>query len=161
MSGRQGRDATREVRADQGLRDTWDLGIHSYLGFCATVSLSPVDPRTGPQGSFFVQIGDENVHIVRSVYWTSVEQIRSAPDCIRKELQVLAQTFIAGAVRLHCLVCTIAQRVKYTSYIHAKGRDEAPNNLARTGDGTNENEQCPSAMPASPIPVGALVTGDI
>ena len=45
-------------------RDTWELGIHSYLGYLKERLLAAKELLT-ESGSCFVQISDENVHLVR------------------------------------------------------------------------------------------------
>jgi len=59
-------DATRQPEQIRAFRDTWQLGIHSYLGYLRDRFVSARDLLT-ETGSIFVQIGDENVHLVRCV----------------------------------------------------------------------------------------------
>jgi adenine-specific DNA-methyltransferase len=59
-------DATREVEQIKAFRDTWELGIHSYLSYLRDRLMAACDLLT-KSGSIFVQIGDENVHLVRSL----------------------------------------------------------------------------------------------
>ena len=59
-------DATREVEQIKAFRDTWELGIHSYLSYLRDRLTVARDLLT-ESGSVFVQIGDENVHLVRAV----------------------------------------------------------------------------------------------
>ena len=59
-------DATFEAEQIKAFRDTWELGIHSYLGYLRDRLVAARDLLT-ESGSIFVQIGDENVHRVRSV----------------------------------------------------------------------------------------------
>jgi adenine-specific DNA-methyltransferase len=59
-------DAAREAEQIKAFRDTWELGIHSYLTFLRDRLLAARDLLT-TSGSCFVQIGDENVHLVRSL----------------------------------------------------------------------------------------------
>lgn len=59
-------DATRQPEQIRAFRDTWQLGIHSYLGYLRDRLTIARDLLT-TSGSVFVQIGDENVHLVRSV----------------------------------------------------------------------------------------------
>jgi len=47
-------------------RDTWELGIHSYLGYLKYRLLVAKELLT-ESGSCFVQISDENVHLLRSM----------------------------------------------------------------------------------------------
>jgi adenine-specific DNA-methyltransferase len=59
-------DITREVEQIKAFRDTWELGIHSYLAYLRDRLVVGRDLLT-ESGSIFVQIGDENVHLVRSI----------------------------------------------------------------------------------------------
>jgi adenine-specific DNA-methyltransferase len=58
--------AVREAEQVKAFRDTWELGIHSYLSYLRDRLIAALDLLT-ESGSCFVQIGDENVHLVRSV----------------------------------------------------------------------------------------------
>ncbi len=59
-------DAAREAEQIKAFRDTWQLGIHSYLSYLRDRLMIARDLLT-ESGSCFVQIGDENVHLVRSL----------------------------------------------------------------------------------------------
>lgn len=59
-------DLTREPEMVQAYRDTWELGLHSYLTYLRDRLLVARDLLT-PSGSVFVQISDENLHHVREV----------------------------------------------------------------------------------------------
>jgi adenine-specific DNA-methyltransferase len=58
-------DATRQPEQIRAFRDTWKLGIHSYLAYLRDRLASARELLT-VNGSVFVQIGDENVHLVWS-----------------------------------------------------------------------------------------------
>ena len=58
-------DATRQPEQVRAFRDTWKLGIHSYLAYLRDRLVVARDLLT-ETGSVFVQIGDENVHLVRN-----------------------------------------------------------------------------------------------
>ena len=57
-------DATRQPEQVKAFRDTWELGIHSYLTYLRDRLLVARD-LLNDSGSVFIQIGDENVHLVR------------------------------------------------------------------------------------------------
>ena len=57
---------TREPEQVKAFRDTWRDGIHSYLSYLRDRLTVARDLLT-ESGSIFVQIGDENVHRVRTV----------------------------------------------------------------------------------------------
>ena len=59
-------DMTREPEMVQAYRDTWELGLHSYLAYLRDRLLLARE-LLAPRGSIFVQISDENLHHVREV----------------------------------------------------------------------------------------------
>jgi adenine-specific DNA-methyltransferase len=59
-------DLTREPEMVKAYRDTWELGLHSYLTYLRERLLLARDLLSAT-GSLFVQIGDENVHHVREL----------------------------------------------------------------------------------------------
>ena len=59
-------DLTAEPEQIRAFRDTWELGVHSYLAYLRDRLLLTRDLLT-ESGSVFVQISDENVHHVREL----------------------------------------------------------------------------------------------
>ena len=59
-------DLTQEPEMIRAFRDTWELGIHSYLSYLRDRVLLSRE-LLHESGSCFIQINDENVHLVRSV----------------------------------------------------------------------------------------------
>ena len=57
---------TREPETIKAYRDTWELGLHSYLGYLRDRLMLAKELLT-ESGSMFVQISDENLHHVREV----------------------------------------------------------------------------------------------
>jgi adenine-specific DNA-methyltransferase len=55
---------TRQPEQIRAFRDTWERGIHSYLAYLRDRLVVARELLT-ETGSIFVQIGDENVHLVR------------------------------------------------------------------------------------------------
>jgi len=70
-------DATREPEVIKAFRDTWALGIHSYLTYLRD-RLVVARELLHESGSVFVQIGDENSHLVRSV----LDEVFGSPNMI-------------------------------------------------------------------------------
>ena len=69
LNNRTVRDADDESLSGEpeqikAFRDTWELGIHSYLSYLRDRLLIAKE-LLHPSGSCFVQISDENVHLVR------------------------------------------------------------------------------------------------
>jgi adenine-specific DNA-methyltransferase len=68
---------TREPEQVKAFRDTWRDGIHSYLTYLRDRLTIARDLLT-ESGSIFVQIGDENVHRVRSV----MDEVFGDENCV-------------------------------------------------------------------------------
>ena len=65
---KDGKDEALSGEPEQikAFRDTWELGIHSYLTYLRERLLLAKELLT-ESGSYFVQISDENVHLVRNL----------------------------------------------------------------------------------------------
>jgi len=59
-------DLTAEPEMIKAFRDTWELGLHSYLSYLRD-RVRLVHQLLGNSGSIFLQISDENVHHVREI----------------------------------------------------------------------------------------------
>ena len=66
VKDRSDADLTQEPETIKAFRDTWELGIHSYLTYLRD-RLMLARELLSESGSVFVQIGDENVHHVREL----------------------------------------------------------------------------------------------
>jgi adenine-specific DNA-methyltransferase len=60
-------DLTQEPEMIRAFRDTWELGIHSYLSYLRDRLLLAKE-LLHESGSIFIQISDENVHLVRNLF---------------------------------------------------------------------------------------------
>src|SRR3989338_8422587 len=59
-------DLVRQPEQIKAFRDTWELGIHSYLSYLRDRLIAARELLT-ESGSCFVQISDENVHLIRNI----------------------------------------------------------------------------------------------
>lgn len=66
VKDRSDEDLTTEPEMIRAFRDTWELGVHSYLTYLRN-RLLLVRELLREEGSVFVQISDENVHHVREL----------------------------------------------------------------------------------------------
>jgi len=66
VKDRKDEDLTQEPEMIKAFRDTWELGIHSYLTYLRDRLLLAKE-LLNDSGSIFVQISDENVHLVRDL----------------------------------------------------------------------------------------------
>ena len=101
-------DATRQPEQMRAFRDTWKLGIHSYLAYLRDRLVVARDLLT-ETGSVFVQIGDENVHLVRCVLDEvfGSENFASRDTVSRKDRCRLASNVLR---RLYAIISSGTQR---------------------------------------------------
>ncbi|MDX2308772.1 MAG: site-specific DNA-methyltransferase [Hyphomicrobium sp.] len=57
---------SREPEVVRAFRDTWAMGVHSYLNYLRD-RIRLAAELLAESGSFFFQIGDENVHLARNI----------------------------------------------------------------------------------------------
>ncbi len=87
-------DVTRQPEQIMAFRDTWKLGIHSYLSYLRDRLVVSRELLT-ETGSVFVQIGDENVHLVRCL----LDEVFGSENFValiyfRKKTMPLGATFL-------------------------------------------------------------------
>ena len=70
-------DMTREPEMVKAYRDTWELGVHSHLTYLRDRLLLARELLT-QTGSVFVQISDENMHLVRA----TVDEVFGAANAV-------------------------------------------------------------------------------
>jgi adenine-specific DNA-methyltransferase len=70
-------DLTQEPEMIRAFRDTWELGIHSYLSYLRDRLLLAKE-LLHDSGSCFVQISDQNIHLVRCI----MDQIFGATNAV-------------------------------------------------------------------------------
>ncbi len=66
VKDRSDADLTQEPEMIKAFRDTWELGIHSYLTYIRD-RIHVSKDLLSDSGSIFIQISDENVHTVRNL----------------------------------------------------------------------------------------------
>ncbi len=66
VKDRKDEDLTQEPEMIKAFRDTWELGVHSYLTYLRDRLLLARE-LLNETGSVFVQISDENVHLIRNL----------------------------------------------------------------------------------------------
>ncbi|MFL6117862.1 MAG: DNA methyltransferase, partial [Catenulispora sp.] len=116
-------DATREVEQIKAFRDTWELGIHSYLTYLRDRLTVAKDLLT-ETGSCFVQIGDENVHLVRSLMDEVFDSANFVSQICFVKTTGLAQMFLAGRVDHLLWFSRNKNHLKYRQTYLAKTFDE-------------------------------------
>jgi adenine-specific DNA-methyltransferase len=151
-------DATRQPEQVRAFRDTWKLGIHSYLAYLRDRLAVARDLLT-EAGSIFVQIGDENVHLVRNV----LDEVYGAENFIA--LISFATTtgfdskFLARAGDRILWYGRAKECTKYRSLFVEAKRDLGSSGYryARFQDGSSRVLTADELRGAMPLPVGAEI----
>lgn len=116
-------DATRQPEQIRAFRDTWQLGIHSYLAYLRD-RLTVARELLTESGSVFVQIGDENVHLVRCV----LDEVFGSENCCGEIVFVktsgLIQTFLPDRFDFLLWYGKNREITKYRQLYLEKSREE-------------------------------------
>ena len=110
-------DLTREREQIKAYRDTWTLGVHSYLAYLRDRLLIAKDLLTD-SGSIFVQISDENVHRVRCI----MDEVFGSENFINQLIFTKTRSLVASD-----FVTTICDYILW----YAKGRDLAKEKMKK------------------------------
>jgi len=158
-------DATRQPEQIRAFRDTWKLGIHSYLPYLRDRLLVARDLLTNT-GSVFVQIGDENLHLVRSLL-DEVFGFENACTQISFAKTVGATSeLLPGTLDYVLWYCKDKEHVKYRALF----RDKIPGaegasayNRIELPDGQRRRMLFSESSGDIPLPKGAriMTTGDL
>tara|TARA_E500000318_G_C3569390_1_gene217131 strand:- start:4673 stop:7846 length:3174 start_codon:yes stop_codon:yes gene_type:complete len=90
VKDRSDQDLTQEPEMIKAFRDTWELGIHSYLTYLRDRLLLARE-LLAESGSVFIQISDDNVHHIREV----ADEVFGAENF----LSIIAFTKAAGGLQ--------------------------------------------------------------
>src|SRR5262245_6056828 len=152
-------DFTREPEMVQAYRDTWELGLHSYLTYLRD-RLLVCRELLHPSGSIFVQISDENVHHVREL----MDEVFGGDNFI--SLISFAKTtgstenYLAGTVDYLLFYAKDLERLKYRQLYSEKSiATEAggPYSWLTLPDGSRRRMSATEKADPSSIPAGARV----
>ena len=120
VKDRSDADLTQEPEMIKAFRDTWELGIHSYLTYLRDRLLLAKD-LLSETGSVFVQISDENVHLVRNL----LDEIYGADNFV--SLIPFAKTSSSSSTDGLSVVCDYliwyakdTNQIKYRQLYHQK-----------------------------------------
>jgi adenine-specific DNA-methyltransferase len=116
-------DLTSEPETVKAFRDTWELGIHSYLAYLRDRLLLTRDLLTD-SGSVFVQISDENIHLVRSVLDEVFNKENFVSLISFATTRGFASTTISRAGDYLCWYCKDKSKVKYRPLYREKSLEQ-------------------------------------
>ena len=113
VKDRKDEDLTQEPEMIKAFRDTWELGIHSYLTYLRDRLLLARE-LLSETGSVFVQISDENLHHVREI----MDEVFGAENFvstnrISERQQVRPARYLAGTCDYFVWYAKDDEAVKY------------------------------------------------
>ena len=115
---------TAEPEQIRAFRDTWELGIHSYLTYLRDRLLLAGELLT-ESGSIFVQISDENIHYVREL----MDEVFGAGNFVREiSFRKTSPLGFGELPRVHDILIWYARergRVKYRQLYTNKSLDDS------------------------------------
>lgn len=147
----------------KAFRDTWELGIHSYLSYLRDRLILSRE-LLNQSGSCFVQISDENLHLVR----TLMDEVFGSENFFAlitfKKTSPLGSTGLAGVADYIIWYAKDKEQVKYRQLYDLKGVGSGSMyKSVELADGTRrkmtkEEQRDPSILPvdAKPYRLGTL-----
>jgi len=155
----EGGDSADDVLTIKAFRDTWSLGVHSYLSYLGD-RLYLCRELLAEAGSVFVQISDENVHRVRLL----LDEVFGATNCIAEVIfsKTSSQSgdFLSAPIDYLLWYAKDKGRVKYHQLYRDKelGGDGAGQyTWLELADGTRRKLTAPEMEGTDPLPPGAKV----
>ena len=144
-----------ELETIKAFRDTWELGIHSYLTYMRDRLLLARELLT-ESGSCFVQISDENIHHIREL----MDEIFGAQNFVRLITFSKTGSMVSGELgRTSDYLIWFAKdkrNIKYRQLFHKKNPDSFYNNV-ELADGTVRKIEQAEKVDPSLLPKGAKV----
>ena len=148
-------DLTREPEMIQAYRDTWQLGVHSYLTYLRD-RLSTVKELLTDSGSVFVQIGDENVHHVREILGEVFGARNFVSQITVAKTTSATSSFLPGACDFLLWYAKDKDQLKYrTIWTEADRRDSTTYRWLELPDGTRRGMTAAEIRGEIPIPEAA------
>lgn len=150
-------DFTREPEMVKAYRDTWELGLHSYLTYMRDRLLLARE-LLAPSGSIFVQISDDNLHHVREL----MDEVFGAENRIAQVgfAKTTGSTgdFLPGTVDYLLFYGRDCESTKYRQVFTAKAIQSAiagPYNWVELIDGTRRRATVEERADPTRLPAGA------
>lgn len=145
----------REPEMVKAYRDTWELGLHSYLTYLRD-RLTLAKELLAPTGSIFVQISDENIHHVREVLDEVFGPENMCGLIPFKKTSGQASTLIAGVCDFLLWYGKDKDQAKYQQLYSTLGEDVSDDsyNCVELEDGTWRRLSAAELRGDSPLPPG-------
>jgi adenine-specific DNA-methyltransferase len=154
-------DLTRQPEQIRAFRDTWELGIHSYLSYLRD-RLTVARELLTESGSIFLQIGDENVHLVRSL----LDEVFGSENFVSiitfRKTSSATGDFLAGTVDFILWYARSIEHLKYRQVYRGKevgGEGASAYTSIELTDGTRRRMTPDERRNPALLPAGARVYG--
>ena len=115
---------TREPEQVKAFRDTWRDGINSYLTYLRD-RLTVARDLLADSGAIFVQIGDENVHRVRSVMDEILGESNFVSEIVVDKTSAQTTDYVSSTCDFVLLHAKERAKLKYRELLRGKGGDES------------------------------------
>ncbi|MDP4288935.1 MAG: DNA methyltransferase [Bacteroidota bacterium] len=154
-------DVTRQPEQIRAFRDTWKYEIHSYLAYLRDRLVASRELLT-ETGSVFVQIGDENVHLVRCVLDEVFGSENFVGEIAFTKTGGFGSEYITGVFDVILFYAKNRSTLKYRKLYVAKS--DTRSGLSNYGllllkDGTTRNLSKEEKEDPSIIPAGSRLFG--
>lgn len=156
---KDGNDEALSAEPEQikAFRDTWELGIHSYLSYLRDRLLIAKDLLTD-SGSCFVQISDENVHLVRCLMDEVFGSENFCREIIYRTKSPLGTTLIGSANDFIIWYAKNKLQIKYRDLFANKTPESNPEfSLVEEMNGTIRNIKTEERINSKLLPYGAKI----
>ncbi|MFL6260143.1 MAG: site-specific DNA-methyltransferase [Thermoanaerobaculia bacterium] len=153
-------DLTREAETVHAYRDTWSMGVHSYLSYLR-VRLEAARMLLAAPGSMFVQISDVNMHRVRAL----LDEIFGAANFVKiisvQKTGGLSQSLVPGTMDYLLWYAKDAARVKYHQlYVDKAFEEGSLYSMVALPSGEHRRSTPAERRGEASLPLGAKVFRD-
>lgn len=152
-------DLTQEPEMIKAFRDTWELGIHSYLTYLRD-RLWLAKELLHESGSVFVQISDENVHRVRTI----LDEVFGSDNFCREiavlKASAMSSTLISSTNDFVLWYCKNLKEVKFRPLLNPTDIFENPSErfiCVETSTGQLIELSLKQKLREAPIPDGRIL----
>lgn len=158
VKDRKDEDLNQEPEMIKAFRDTWELGIHSYLSYLRNRLLLSRELLCD-SGSIFIQISDENLHYIRNMcdeifgHQNFVEMI-----AFRKKNMTLGGTLLEGVCDYIIWYAKDINKIKFHKlFLNTQAEGDSHWNMYETPDGTFHKMSSAEIENHSLLPAGSEV----
>jgi adenine-specific DNA-methyltransferase len=157
VKDRSDADLTQEPEMIKAFRDTWELGIHSYLTYLRDRLLLAKD-LLSETGSVFVQISDENAHLVRNLLDELFGKENFCSQIVFRKTTGKASELLDATCDFLIWYAKDVKRVNFHPTYESRGpQDDYNLRFVQLSDGTQRTLTSGEISGAVNLPIGARI----